>query len=89
VFSKAFQKAGLEGSGHWLRHTFAMTMLVCLQRQAMTSPDLNPLKIVQVLLGHASIQSTAVYLRCVEVHSEALAESLAFLYGEVIGDDGS
>jgi hypothetical protein len=30
-----------------------------------------------------------VYLRCVEVHSEALAESLAFLYGEVIGDDGS
>ncbi len=88
AFSKAFQKAGLEGSGHWLRHTFAMTMLVRLQRQAMTSPDLNPLKVVQVLLGHASIQSTAVYLRCVEVHSEALADSLAFLYGEVIGDDG-
>jgi site-specific recombinase XerD len=89
AFSKAFQQAGLEGSGHWLRHTFAMTMLVRLQRQAMTSPDLNPLKIVQVLLGHASIQSTAVYLRCIEIHSEALAESLAFLYGEVIGDDGS
>jgi integrase len=86
TFSKAFQKAGLEGSGHWLRHTFAMTMLVRLQRQAATSPDLNPLKIVQVLLGHASIQTTAVYLRCVDVHSDALADSLAYLYGEVIGD---
>jgi len=89
AFSAAFRKAGLEGSGHWLRHTFAMTMLVRLQRQAATSPDLNPLKIVQVLLGHASIQSTAIYLRCVEVHSDALADSLAYLYGEVIGDDGS
>lgn len=65
-----------------------MTMLVRLQRQAAASPDINPLKIVQVLLGHASIQSTAVYLRCVEIHAEALADSLAYLYGEVIGDAG-
>jgi len=28
VFSAAFRAAGVEGSGHWLRHTFAMTMLV-------------------------------------------------------------
>jgi site-specific recombinase XerD len=62
AFSKAFQKAGLEGSAHWLRHTFAMTMLVRLQRQAMTSPDLNPLKVVQVLLGHASIRAFSVRL---------------------------
>jgi hypothetical protein len=33
--------------------------------------------------------STAVYLRCVEIHSDVLAESLAFLYGELISDDGS
>jgi hypothetical protein len=32
-----------------------MTMLVRLQRQASITPDLNPLKIVQVLLGHSSI----------------------------------
>lgn len=87
AFSTAFRKAGLKGSTHWLRHTFAMTMLIRLQRQAVTSPDLNPLKIVQVLLGHASIQSTAIYLRCVEFHSDALADSLAYLYGELIGDD--
>jgi len=84
AFGAAFQAAGLTGSGHWLRHTFAMSMLVRLQKQAATTPDLNPLKIVQVLLGHASIQTTAIYLRCVELHADTLAESLSYLYGELV-----
>lgn len=84
AFAAAFRAAGLKGTGHWLRHTFAMTMLIRLQRQATTTPDLNPLKVVQVLLGHASIQSTAIYLRCVELHADALIESLTYLYGEVV-----
>ncbi len=86
VFEAAFRAAGLTGTGHWLRHTFAMTMLVRLQRQAQHSPDLNPLKTVQMLLGHRSIQSTAIYLRCVELHEAELARSLDYLYGEPIGD---
>jgi len=61
-------------------------MLVQLQRQAMRRPDLNPLKIVQVLLGHSSIQSTAIYLRCVELHGRDLADSIDYLYGELIPD---
>lgn len=84
AFGAAFRTAGLAGSGHWLRHTFAMTMLVRLQKQAATTPDLNPLKIVQVLLGHASIQSTAIYMRGVELHTDSLAESLAYLYGDLV-----
>ncbi|WP_439397121.1 tyrosine-type recombinase/integrase [Bradyrhizobium sp. PMVTL-01] len=84
AFGVAFLAAGVTGSGHWLRHTFAMTMLVRLQKQVATTPDLNPLKIVQVLLGHASIQSTAIYLRCVELHADTLAQSLAYLYGELV-----
>ena len=71
---------------HWLRHTFAMTMLVRLQRQALVTPDINPLKIVQVLLGHSSIQSTAIYLRCVELNERELAGSIDYLYGELISD---
>jgi len=63
-----------------------MTMLVRLQRQAQLSPDLNPLKTVQVLLGHRSIQSTAIYLRCVELHEVELARSLDYLYGDPIVD---
>nr|AJW29954.1 transposase [Ochrobactrum sp. LM19] len=86
VFAEAFRAAGVTGTLHYLRHTFAMTMLVRLQRQALTTPDLNPLKIVQVLLGHSSIQSTAIYLRCVELNARELADSIDYLYGELIPD---
>ncbi|HBO1345053.1 tyrosine-type recombinase/integrase [Pseudomonas aeruginosa] len=86
VFNEAFRAAGLTGSVHWLRHTFAMTMLVRLQRQALLTPDINPLKTVQVLLGHGSIQSTAIYLRCVELNERELAGSIDYLYGELISD---
>ncbi len=86
VFGAAFASAGLVGSLHWLRHTFAMTMLMRLQREAVRDPAINPLKIVQVLLGHSSVETTAIYLRCVEMHGEELAQSLDYLYGELIGD---
>jgi len=86
VFAEAFRTAGVAGSLHWLRHTFAMTMLVRLQRQASVTPDLNPLKIVQILLGHSSIHSTAIYLRCVELNARELADSIDYLYGELIPD---
>ncbi|WP_454798762.1 tyrosine-type recombinase/integrase [Novosphingobium lindaniclasticum] len=83
----AFTAAGVTGTGHWLRHTFAMTMLARLQVQARTTPEINPLKVVQVLLGHSSIASTAIYLRCVEMPSAELEESVAYLYGALI-DNG-
>lgn len=83
-----FAAAGIDGTLHWLRHSFAMAMLVRLQIQARSNPDINPLKVVQVLMGHASITTTAIYLRCVELHERDLAESLAFLYGEVVPDEG-
>ena len=86
--AEAFAASGLQGTLHWLRHTFAMAMLARLQVQARTNPDLNPLKVVQVLLGHASITTTAIYLRCVELHERDLSESLAYLYGELIPADG-
>ncbi|MGE4307063.1 MAG: tyrosine-type recombinase/integrase [Novosphingobium sp.] len=87
VLRAAFDAAGVNGSLHWLRHTFAMTMLVRLQAQVVANPDINPLKILQVLMGHSSIQTTSIYLRCVELHDSEIAESLAYLYGDVI--DGS
>lgn len=86
LFAEGFAAAGITGSFHWLRHTFAMVMLARLQRQARLNPDLNPLKILQVLMGHRSIATTAIYLRCVEVHDRDLSECLDWLYGEVIPD---
>lgn len=57
----AFAAAGVVGTGHWLRYTFAMMMLVRLQAQARTTPEINPLKVVKVLLGHIWITSTAIF----------------------------
>jgi site-specific recombinase XerD len=87
ALAEAFAAAGVIGTGHWLRHTFAMTMLARLQLQARTTPAINPLKVVQTLLGHSAITSTATYLRCVEMHSAELEESVAYLYGALI-DNG-
>ena len=84
AFAVAFRAARLDGSLHWLRHTFAMTMLVRLQTHAAVKPDINPLKVLQVLLGHGSIQTTAIYLRCVELHAREIAASLDYLYGGAI-----
>jgi site-specific recombinase XerD len=86
AFAVAFRAARLDGSLHWLRHTFAMTMLVRLQTHAAVKPDINPLKVLQVLLGHGSIQTTAIYLRCVELHAREIAASLDYLYGGTILD---
>src|SRR5262249_39339800 len=86
AFTEAFRAAGVPGTLHCLRHTFAAVMLARLQRQALGTPDLNPLKIVQVLLGHSSIQTTAIYLRCVELNARELADSIDYLYGELIPD---
>ena len=86
AFATAFRAADLDGSLHWLRHSFAMTMLMRLQSQAINKPEINPLKILQILLGHSSIQTTAIYLRCVELHAREIAASLDYLYGDVIPD---
>jgi len=86
VFGRAFRGIGLGGSLHMLRHTFAITMLAALHRRARIDPDLNPLKVLQVLLGHTSIETTAIYVRCVELHAESLADSVDHLYGALITD---
>lgn len=86
AMADAFTASGVEGTGHWLRHTFAMTMLARLQGQAQDTPHINPLKIVQMLLGHRSIQSTAIYLRCIDMYASDLEESVAYLYGAAISD---
>ncbi|PYE43602.1 phage integrase family protein [Rhizobium sp. PP-F2F-G20b] len=86
VFAAGFEAAKIDGSLHWLRHTFATTMLARLQRIAAEKPEINPLKVLQILLGHSSIQTTSIYLRCVDLHHRDIAENIEYLYGEVIPD---
>ena len=72
AFARGFAAAGLDGSAHWLRHTFATVMLVRLQAQAQRNPDINPLKVLQVRLatpGSRRQRSICAVSNCMETRS--------------------
>ncbi|MEO8062395.1 MAG: site-specific integrase [Pseudomonadota bacterium] len=59
------QKAGLKVWTHMLRHTYATHTLVALQRNRAGN-RLEPLVFLQKQLGHASPQSTLIYLHLIQ-----------------------
>lgn len=81
-FRKAATSIGSPATLHHLRHTYAVTLFGHLQRSADDGAHINPLKTLQILLGHASISSTEIYLRALEIDSPTVNAALAFLYGE-------
>jgi len=81
MFRKSAKAIGSDATLHHLRHTFAVTTLRHLQQSANQGNDVNPLKTVQVLLGHSSLESTEIYLRALELQRPEIEESLSFLYG--------
>ena len=62
-FRKAANTIGSTATLHHLRHTYAVTLFGKLQQSADDGTHINPLKTLQILLGHASISSTEIYLR--------------------------
>ena len=67
-----------------VRHTFAAAMLRFLQREARENQDLNPLLTLQVLLGHADLATTSVYLRVVETDLSVIEASIDELYDALL-----
>lgn len=66
------ERAGLQVWTHLLRHTYATHTLIALQRHR-GSNRIEPLVFVQRQLGHASIQTTMIYLHLVtELADEAV-----------------
>ncbi|OYX46696.1 tyrosine-type recombinase/integrase, partial [Erythrobacter donghaensis] len=84
MFTAAAEAAGVTATFHALRHTFAAAMLRFLQREARANPELNPLLALQVLLGHADLATTAVYLRVVETDLSAIEASVDDLYAALL-----
>jgi site-specific recombinase XerD len=80
MFSAAADAARVQASFHALRHTFATAMLRFLQRMAEHEPDLNPLLTLQVLLGHADLATTAIYLRVLATDLTLVEASVDELY---------
>lgn len=81
AFHATAEQCGIAASLHHLRHTFAVVTLQVLQNQAAKGAEVNPIKTLQMLLGHACVETTEVYLRTLEVGGEATSEALEFLYG--------
>ncbi len=84
MFTAAAESVGIQATFHALRHTFAALMLRFLQREAQTNPEINPLLTLQVLLGHADLATTAVYLRVVETDLSVIEASVDDLYAALL-----
>lgn len=82
VFRRCADQIGSQATLHHLRHTFAVHVLRVLEGYDRRGDAMNSLKTLQVLLGHASIETTEIYLRAVEVSGEPVVQALDFLYGE-------
>jgi site-specific recombinase XerD len=80
MFVAAARKSQVHATYHSLRHTYAVTMLALLQRHASASESLNPLLTLQVLLGHANISSTSIYLRVLATDMAEVERSVDDLY---------
>lgn len=87
-FRAAADKIGSKCTFHHLRHSFAMYVLDYLEKISRKGIEINPLKTLQILMGHASVDSTEVYLRAYDVTSPWVEAALHFLYGWD-GSDGS
>jgi integrase len=75
------QKAGLRVWTHMLRHTYATHTLVALQRNR-DGNRLEPLVFLQKQLGHASSQSTLIYLHLIQ----ELADKAVLAYDDELDE---
>lgn len=82
-FRRCAVEVGISANLHHLRHTYAVHMLAFLDaRPSKDGWSANSLKTLQVLLGHASAETTAIYLQAVQIPGEGVMNALGFLYGE-------
>lgn len=84
AFRKCADRVGTDATFHHLRHTFAVNVLKMLDCAALEGQTLNSLKTLQVLMGHASLESTEIYLRAMDVSSDAVMQALDYLYGATL-----
>lgn len=81
TFRKYANQIGIRATLHHLRHSFAIICLGYLEAQENRGGDINPIKVVQSLLGHSNITTTEHYLRTIQVSSDEVRTALSFLYG--------
>ncbi len=84
IFRRCADAAGSKATLHHMRHTFAANVLRVLEAFERGAEPMNSIKTLQVLLGHATLRSTEVYLRALHADSAAVADMLSYLYGDTV-----
>ncbi|MBU7440902.1 tyrosine-type recombinase/integrase [Paraburkholderia fungorum] len=81
-FRRCADLVGSDATLHHLRHTFAVHVLKYLDNggNGEIGAAKNSLKVLQVLLGHAHIETTEIYLRAAEVTGRDAMAALESLY---------
>lgn len=80
-FRRCADLIGSRATFHHLRHTFAIHVLNALNLVEQQGSGLNSQKVVQVLLGHSSMQSTERYLEAMSVNAAPVSAALEQLFG--------
>lgn len=82
-FRASADAIGSTATLHHLRHTYAINVLKALRKTGDARSDdlINPLKILQALLGHSNTATTEIYLQAMTVTSPSVIASLEYLYG--------
>lgn len=84
VFRECADAIGSKATLHHLRHTFAVNVLHSLNHYEGAGQAMNPLKTLQVLLGHSSLETTQIYLQALSMSSDAVRQALDYLYGGTV-----
>jgi len=84
AFTKEARSIGSDATFHHLRHTYAVNVLRVLENCISDGDSLNAIKTLQVLMGHASFETTEIYLRAMDVTSDAVMQALDYLYGATL-----
>ncbi|NTX30347.1 tyrosine-type recombinase/integrase [Burkholderia pyrrocinia] len=88
-FKRCADRIGVVANLHHLRHTYAVKVLSYLDSAANKREDeaQNSLKTLQVLLGHASSETTEIYLEAMAITKPAVVDALTYLYGATIDNN--
>lgn len=86
-FREAVKNTGVNCTFHHLRHTYAIKMLsVLTKQQQQDNSGLNPLKTLQMLLGHSNISTTMIYLEALSIDINQIEDSLKNYYGDILDE---
>ncbi len=84
AFRRAARKLGFAANPHMTRHTFSERMERILSKLEGQGAKVNPIKVIQHILGHSHSQTTEIYLESVKRCDAGLLSALLTNQSELI-----